>query len=354
MSFTKSFADDYHKILCPDYPEWLNEYISLPVLQHLDGIGLLCGTDWTSLYSNRFFYSRLDHSIGTALITWHFTKDKKQTLASLFHDAATCAFSHVNDFRKGDALKQEESEAQTSELLTFDSELAFLLARDSINVCEIRNYHIYSLCDSPIPQLCADRLEYMFPSNMALGNMIEGHVWTLVEVKEMYNSISVVKNESGKDEFAFNDLKAAELYTEGFIDCAFLLQKNENKLALNMLGKIVNFALEEKIISEHDCFTFSEKRLTAVFDDYALKNDNYLSALIKKWRTMTSIEHLESEPGPEWYSVNIEVKKRWIDPLVKSSGGSFVRLSKVSARAYKKIESYLSFKDTPFGAVKIL
>lgn len=354
MSFIKAFADDYHKILCPDYPSWLDEYINLPVLQHLEGIGLLCGTDWTSLYSNRFFYSRLDHSIGTALITWNFTKDKKQTLASLFHDVSTSVFSHVNDFRKGDALKQEESESETSNMLTFDPQLAFLLARDSINVCEIRNYHIYPLCDSPVPHLCADRLEYMFPSNMSLGNMITGKVWTMEEVEKMYNSITVLKNEDGREELGFTDIKMAELYTQGFIDCGLLLQKNENKLALNMLGKIVNIALDEKLITEQDCFTFSEKRMINLFDEYALKNDTYLSALIKKWRTMTSIEHLEYDPGPSYYTVNLDVKKRWIDPLVRQRDGSAARISKVSAEAYKMIQDFLSYKDTAFGAVKIL
>ena len=71
----------YHKILSPDYPDFLDRYIDLPILKRLSGVGLLCGTDWTHLYKNRFYYSRLDHSVGVALIIWHFTHDKKQTLS---------------------------------------------------------------------------------------------------------------------------------------------------------------------------------------------------------------------------------------------------------------------------------
>ena len=99
----EDFALKYHKILCNEFPSWLCGYVCLPVLQRLKGIGLLCGTDWTALYRNRFFYSRFDHSVGTALVAWNFSQDKKQTLAALFHDIATGVFSHVNDFRKGDA-----------------------------------------------------------------------------------------------------------------------------------------------------------------------------------------------------------------------------------------------------------
>ncbi|MBQ3980514.1 MAG: hypothetical protein II631_00515 [Treponema sp.] len=59
----------YHKILCADYPDFLDEYLRLPILQRLDGVTLLCGTDWTPLFKNRFYYSRLEHSVGTALIS---------------------------------------------------------------------------------------------------------------------------------------------------------------------------------------------------------------------------------------------------------------------------------------------
>ena len=101
----------YHRILSPESPDFIDDYIRLPILQRLSGVGLLCGTDWTPLYRNRFYYSRFDHSVGVALILWHFTHDKIQTLAGLLHDVSTPAFSHVADFRNGDALTQESTES---------------------------------------------------------------------------------------------------------------------------------------------------------------------------------------------------------------------------------------------------
>ena len=59
----EDFADKYHRILCKKTPDFLSKYISLPILKRLEGVGLLCGTDWTPLFHNNFFYSRLDHSI---------------------------------------------------------------------------------------------------------------------------------------------------------------------------------------------------------------------------------------------------------------------------------------------------
>ncbi len=347
------FADEYHKILCKDFPSWLNEFLELPLLTRLKGVGLLCGTDWTPLYSNAFYYSRFDHSKGTALIAWNFTHDKKQTLAALFHDISTGAFSHVNDFRKGDALKQEVSEKETFNVLAGDKELSAMLKKEKIELEEIADYHVYPLCDNEIPHLSADRLEYMFPSNMALCNLITGHVWTLDEVKLMYENICVLQNEDGEDELAFTNSEPAGLYTEGFCDCSLVLQKNENKLALNMLGKIVNLAVKENLITEQDCMTLSEAQIIKIFDDFAAKTDSHLASLIKKWRTMTGIERFNEEPAGNYYSVCLEVKKRYINPLVKTAFGP-ERIYNLSPRAKKIIESFLSYKDCKFGAVKLI
>ena len=58
---------------------------------------LSCDTIYSKMY-NQMWYSSLDHSIAVALIIWHFTKDKKQTLSGLFHDIATPVFKHSIDF----------------------------------------------------------------------------------------------------------------------------------------------------------------------------------------------------------------------------------------------------------------
>ena len=173
----------YHKILSPDYPDFLDKYIALSILQRLKSVGLLCGTDWTPLYKNRFYYSRLDHSIGVALIIWHFTHNKAQTLAGLFHDASTPVFSHVSDFRKGDALTQTATESTNATLLKNDAALCGLLVEDGLSVEQICDYHIYPIADNEIPQLSADRLEYMFPSGMvwmAAGIYLQSNVPTMI------------------------------------------------------------------------------------------------------------------------------------------------------------------------------
>ena len=69
------------------------------------------------LFESEYFFSSLDHSIAVALIIWHFTHDKKQTLSGLFHDIATPVFKHCVDFFNGDYMTQESTEDLTTKII---------------------------------------------------------------------------------------------------------------------------------------------------------------------------------------------------------------------------------------------
>lgn len=74
---------EYFKILEPEFPEWLHEYINTKELFAQKYISVTCGTIYSNLFESDFFYSSLDHSVAVALIVWHFTHDKKQTLSRI-------------------------------------------------------------------------------------------------------------------------------------------------------------------------------------------------------------------------------------------------------------------------------
>ena len=336
----------YFEILCPrsDWPHFLDKYLELPLLKRLAGVGLLCGTDWTALYKNRFYYSRLDHSLGVALIVWHFTHDKAQTLAGLLHDISTPVFSHVSDFRKGDALTQTATEEPTARIIRGDVELNRLLAQDGLTAAQVEDYHIYPVADNEIPQLSADRLEYMFPSGMALDGS-----WTMEEISRCYNDLTILKNEEGQDELGFQHVEIAELYCEHFCMIGHILQLNENKLTLHMLGQIMNMAEKEGILSEEDFMTLSEREVMERLDRHA-ECTGRLSRYYRTFRSMTSIEHTEQALSEsEYFCVSLKVKQRYINPLVGDQ-----RLSDISAKAHTIIEDFKSYSDTAYGCAKLL
>lgn len=63
----------YFKILSPEFQEWLLEYIDTPEMQRIKGTSMSCGTDYSKLFNFTYWYSNLEHSVGVALIIWHFT-----------------------------------------------------------------------------------------------------------------------------------------------------------------------------------------------------------------------------------------------------------------------------------------
>ena len=341
---------EYFNILCPqdEWPHFLDRYLELPVLKRLAGVGLLCGTDWTPLYKNRFYYSRLDHSLGVALIVWHFTHDKAQTIAGLLHDISTPVFSHVSDFRKGDALTQTATEEPTARIIRGDEALGRLLAEDGLTAAQVEDYHIYPIADNEIPQLSADRLEYMFPSGMALDGS-----WTMDEIRRCYNDLVILKNEEGQDELGFQHVEIAELYCEHFCMIGHILQLNENKLTLHLLGQIMNLAEKEGILSEEDFMTLSEKEVME-------RLERASSRLYKTFRTMTSIEHTDKPlDEKEYFCVSLKVKQRYINPLTvvecpHSGCIETTRLSEVSEKARRIINDFKTYSDTAYGCAKLV
>ena len=198
---------EYFKILSPEIPEFLEEYIDTEPMQKQAGISVSCGTVYSKMF-DELWYSSLDHSVAVALIVWNFTKDKKQTLAGLFHDIATPVFKHCIDLMNGDYENQESTEELTEKIIRNSDSIMKLLNRDGIKVEEISDYHIYPIADNDTPQLSADRLEYTLSNGLG----VRMKLWNLDEVREIYQNIEVQKNEDGIEELGFKDKMLAEKF----------------------------------------------------------------------------------------------------------------------------------------------
>lgn len=200
---------EYFKILEPEFPTWLNDYINTKEMLKQQYISITCGTIYSDLFESEFFFSSLDHAIAVALIIWHFTKDKKQTLSGLFHNIATPVFKHCVDFMNKDYITQESTEDLTTEIIENSEEIMSLLQRDKIKLNEVDNYHLYPIADNDTPQLSSDRLEY------SLSNALFTYKLSDIEkIREIYNDIKIVKNEHNIYEMAFKSKKIAREFVK--------------------------------------------------------------------------------------------------------------------------------------------
>lgn len=325
----------YFKILNEEIPDFLYEYINTKPMLRLNTVSALVGSDYVKFINVNFPYTSLSHSIGVALIIWHFTHDKKQTLAGLFHDIATPAFKHCIDFLNGDYENQESTEELTTEIIKNSEEIMSLLNRDGITLEEVNDYKIYPIADNNTPKLSADRLEYTFSDAFTMTDAFD-----LDDIKEIYENLSVLKNEDGIDEIGFSDLKIAEKFEEGASKLWFLLQSNEDKLKCQFIADTVKKMNEKGLIYKKDLYRLTEKEIIEMIENCEYKE---ISEPFKKFREVLKINEGEIPPEDK-YSVSLKVKKRYIIALVNEK-----RVTELSSKISDLIQEFLNFRSPTFG-----
>ena len=329
----------YFKVLSPEFPDFLLEYIHTPEMQKQSKISVTSGTIYSKMF-DEIWYSSLDHSVAVALIIWNFTKDKKQTLSGLFHDIATPVFKHCIDFMNGDHEKQESTEELTTQIIQNSKEIMALLNRDGIKLEEVCDYHIYPIADNETPQLSADRLEYTLSNGLGVREKI----WDLDTIKEIYQDIEVQENEEGIPELGFKHKELAEKFVKTMSKLSCIYVGNETKYSMQFIADIVKKMYEQKLITKKDLYTLSEKEVIQKIENCPIGN---ISNCFKKWENATQIKESDELPKDK-YAVDIKVKQRYIVPLVEE-GNQFIRIDKISESAKQDINDFLNYKPKKYA-----
>lgn len=331
---------EYFKILSPEIPEFLEEYIDTEPMQKQAGISVSCGTVYSKMF-DELWYSSLDHSVAVALIVWNFTKDKKQTLAGLFHDIATPVFKHCIDFMNGDYENQESTEELTEKIIRNSDSIMKLLNRDGIKVEEISDYHIYPIADNDTPQLSADRLEYTLSNGLG----VRMKLWNLDEVREIYQNIEVQKNEEGIEELGFKDKMLAEKFVNNMSKLSTFYISNNAKITMQFLADIIKKMNQKGLINKEDLYKLSEKDVIEKIENCEYDN---ISKCFKSWKNTTQINESDI-PVEDKYCVSINAKRRYINPLVEMDDNNYVRVNQISDIAKQDIEKCLNFQTKKYA-----
>ncbi len=321
----------YLKILEPDFPKWLKEYIETPALLRSASISDSCGIIYTNLESYNFFFSNLDHSVAVALIVWHFTHDKKQTLAGLFHDIATPAFKHCVDVMNGDGERQESLELLTSKFIEDSKEIMQLLKRDNIKLEEVDNYHIYPIADNDSPRLAADRLEYSFSNALSRYSKL-----SLEDIRELYNDIEIETNEDNLPELGFKTKKLARKFVKITSEMSIIYRDERQRYSIRLIADILNGLKNAGELHVRDLFEKKESEIIEI-----IEKSKYGDAF-KKWREAKAVKVSKTEPN-HVYWVNEVLKIRHIDPLFNGK-----RISSVCKIAKRYIDKNLNYEMDGF------
>ena len=234
-------------------PEFINKYLNTPSLNRLKKVGYFCGMDYASknIYDFKEHITRYDHSLTVALLTWKCTKDKKATLAGLFHDIATPCFSHVIDYMNKDYENQESTEEYTEDILKKDTYLSKCLKEDNIKLEDIIKFKQYNIVDNNRPKVCADRLD---------GVILTGISWTknidYKDIKNIVNDIEIYNNEIG---FKTKNIAKKVLEISESIDI-FCHSKEDNYM-MELLAGITKYGIDKGYITYEELYIANEEEL---------------------------------------------------------------------------------------------
>ena len=303
-----------------EIPEFLREFAATPPMERLKQVGMNCGCEYTRFprFAEIGPYSRYDHSLGVALIVWHFTADRAQALAGLFHDVTTPVFAHVVDFLNGDHLRQESTEAGVEACLASSPEVTALLNRYDIALEEISDYHQYPIADNDAPALSADRLEY------TLGNLLNYGFADLERVEAMYRDLTV-----GQPELVFRTPETAAAFANGALRNSRVYVADEDRFAMQALADLLQLALERGTVTRAALWT-TEPAVISM-----LEADPVCGPLWQQFRRYSRLLRSQEKPeGEKW--VRVDAKKRYIDPLVPGLG----RVSQWDGAFRRQLEAF--------------
>ena len=317
---------DYFNVLEPNFPEWLNDYIETKELLKQRYISMTCGTIYSDLFESEFFFSSLDHSVAVALIVWHFTHDKKQTLSGLFHDIATPVFKHCVDFLNGDYMTQESTEDLTSKIISSSKEIMDLLKRDNIKLEEVDDYHIYPVADNDTPKLSADRLEYSL-SNALLTYKLSD----IDEIKKIYSDIVLGKDEDGTLELSFKSKETALEFVKITSKLSIIYREDRTRYSMQLLADIIKKLNEDRLITKEDLYNMKESEVIEIIENSKYKE------IFNIWKNAKNVKVSKEKPE-NVYFVHHGAKIRYIDPLVNKK-----RMSSISEEAKKEIDKNLLY-----------
>lgn len=281
-----------------DYPVFIDKYLKTKTLNRLKYVSQFCGCDYTNLYKPLFFYTRYDHSIVVALMTWHFTHDKKETIIALLHDVGTPCFAHCIDYVLGDYLRQESSEKKIVDIIIKDNILVSYLKEDNIYLEDLNDLSKYKILENKIPRLCTDRLD---------GVLHTCYIWlntnTIEDIKEVYNNLILLYNEEDNIEIGFKDIDSAMKFSNMVYKYTNEFQSNKDKYVMKYISELIKLSIKRKLITLEDLYIMKESDICNIF------NNNFDSW--KEFKLIRDISNIDNS------YVSFNTKKRYVLPLVR-------------------------------------
>jgi hypothetical protein len=241
--------------------------------------------------------TRFEHSLGVFQLLRRLGADAREQVAGLLHDISHTAFSHAVDFII--SSHEQDHHEQLKPLMLDRPDIARALGRLGYAPREFYDDSIYPLLEQPIPDLCADRLDYFLRDGVTCG------VVKPAFIRRILNHLAVVDST-----IVLTDTKVASQAVALFetLNRDWWASPTEGFI-YNEFADALREGMRLGVLRQDDLMTEDDLVLS--------KLDASRNAVIDQKLATIRDFHPECVNG---YNPRIAPKIRWLDPLILTDG----------------------------------
>ncbi len=245
-------------------------------------------------------HDRFEHSLGVYCLLKRFGASLEERIAGLIHDVSHAAFSHCIDYvLPAGSEKEQNHQDNVFKSFVKKTEIPAILKKYHFDANFVLDEHNFPLLEKPLPDLCADRLDYSLRTAIIFKEATRQEFDYLLENLTTAGSSWVFKDFESAKKYAELFLKMNTLYFAGVYSA----------IMFRTVGDTLKYALEKGYISESDLYTTDEEVLNKIRQNFS---DGKLKLLFDRMENKVKFEN-----NPQDYDARVFCKSRIVDPLFK-------------------------------------
>lgn len=261
-------------------------------------------------------FTRFDHSLGVYKLLKKYGASREEQIAGLLHDVSHTAFSHVGDTFFG----HEDGEASWQDLdhenFLEQSGLNSVLKKHdfSLEAAQPKNKN-YRHLERDLPDLCADRINYILHGASILGLLSDQ------EVKEVNKSLAF---DHGKSLWYFRDKESAFKFSH----TSLIMTKNSwghpaSFAATTWFLKALKRGIANNLLQEED---FRSGTDDVVWAKLEKSKDPEIQSCLSKIKSPLSHFYYRAAKLPCQKGEELQkIKLRFVDPYIRDSESSAMK-----------------------------
>ncbi len=299
----------------------LIEVLHSAALQRIQGVHV---SGASFLVREKRDVSRYEHSVGVTLLIRILGGSVQEQVAGLLHDVAHTAFSHVVDFALDN--RTEDFHEQHFMHVIESSSIPAILQQHDLSSDDILPLERWPLLEQPMPDLCADRIDYTLRDLLRIG---------FIDDISVQAFLAQLQNYGGK--IVCRSLDAALWFTEYYARLVLELFLHPRELFANQqLAAALRLALSNGGVRKEDLFLQDAELFARLQALHHPDIDRYLQYL------QPALEVIEDTTGN---GEKFSLKARHLDPLVLQEDARVVRCSALDSRV-DRVQAIMRQKTT--------